>query len=60
MSGTQDDDDMKKWNVPSAVAFVATIAASIALFALGHEDYGAIVLLSTLGIALPTPLRQDK
>lgn len=55
---TPEDEKVLHW--PSAVAFIATIAASIALFALGHKDYGALVLLGTLGLAAPQPLRGDK
>ncbi len=55
---TPEDEKVLHW--PSAVAFIATIAASIALFAMGHRDYGALVLLGTLGLAAPQPLRGDK
>lgn len=54
------DEDMRAVNWPSAVGFIATIAAAVVLFALGHKDYGALVLLGTLGLAAPQPLRGDK
>lgn len=55
-----DDDNMRVMHWPSAIAFIATIAASVVLFALGHKDYGALVLLGTLGLAAPQPVRGDK
>jgi hypothetical protein len=56
----KDEDVMKKWNVPSLVAFGLTLATSIALFALDHASHGALALAAALAVLAPQPLVGDR
>lgn len=60
-------DDERKWNVPSAIAFVGAllVGAGMLVAASVHKDsalgaQGATVLLVALGIAAPQPMVGDK
>jgi hypothetical protein len=59
--------DEKKWNVPSAIAFVGALIVGATMVVVGiiHKDaasvtQGSLVLTIAGGIAAPQPVRGDR